>query len=345
MGRIKRLIAVALSLALVLSVAPGAMSASASPVSDKRARARVIKAQIDALAEKAEIATEDWNDAKIEYDGLHGKVVSLNTRLAKNKAKTDTLQTSLNTRADSMYRSGPLGLLDVLLGAASFDDFATTWDLLNEMNKEEASAVAELKVLRAEALAARAELKVAETAAKKVYDVMADRRSAILSDEAKAKALLRGVESEIAALTAADRARRAADASSHGGGGGGTGWNWGDPSRAPRSGVVKIALRYLGARYVWAAAGPRTFDCSGFTMFVYAQVGVRLPHSSRSQINYGARVSRGNLQPGDLVFFGSPIHHVGIYIGGGKMVHAPHTGDVVSIDPIDGRGFVGACRP
>lgn len=345
MGRIKRLIAVALSLTLVLSVAPGVMTASASPVSDKRARARVIKAQIDALAEKAEIATEDWNDAKIEYDGLHGRVVSLNTRLAKNKSKTDTLQTSLNTRADSMYRSGPLGLLDVLLGAASFDDFATTWDLLNEMNKEEASAVAELKVLRAEALVARAELKVAEAAAKKVYDVMADRRSAILSDEAKAKALLKGVESEIAALTAADRARRNADASSHGGGGGGTGWNWGDPARDARSGVVRIALRYLGARYVWAASGPRTFDCSGFTMFVYAQVGVRLPHSSRSQINYGDRVSRGNLQPGDLVFFGSPIHHVGIYIGGGKMVHSPHTGDVVSIDPIDGRGFSGACRP
>ena len=345
MRTFRRFIGAALALTLALSTTPVLTPAFGSPISDKLGRARVIKAKIDALATKAEIATEDWDQAKIEYDGLHGQVLALNARLARNKAKTDVLQTSLNTRADSMYRSGPLGLLDVLLGAASFDDFATTWDLLNQMNKEEATAVVELKTLRAEALVAQAQLKTAEAGAKKVYDVMAARRSSILGDEAQAKSLLKGVEREIAVLTAADRARRAADARASGGGGGGTGWNWGNPARSPRSGVVGIALRYLGARYVWAASGPRTFDCSGFTMFVYAQVGVSLPHSSRSQIGYGQRVSRANLQPGDLVFFGSPIHHVGIYVGGGKMVNAPHTGDVVSIDPIDGRGFAGACRP
>jgi cell wall-associated NlpC family hydrolase len=344
-GRTKRLVAAVLVLALTLSVAPVLTPAFASPVSDKRAKAVAIKAKIDALADKAEIATEDWNRSKIEYDKWHGQVVAINARIGRNKARTGVLQTSLNTRAESMYRSGPLGLLDVLLGAASFDDFAVTWDLLNEMNKEEAAAVGELKVLRAEALVAQAELKTAEGKAKKVYDVMADRRASILDDEAQAKALLRGVEKQIAALTAADRARRAADARASGGGGGGTGWNWGNPSRAPRSGVVGIALRYLGRPYQWAASGPARFDCSGFTMFVYAQVGVSLPHSSAAQINSGARVSRANLQPGDLVFFGSPIHHVGMYIGGGKMVHSPHTGDVVSIDPIDGRGFVGGCRP
>jgi cell wall-associated NlpC family hydrolase len=345
MARFSRFIAVALAMTLSLSVAPVLTPASASPLSDKRARAAVIKTQIDGLQQKAEIAIEDWNQAKIQYDGLHSQVVAINARLARNAARTDVLQTSLNTRADSMYRSGPLGLLDVLLGAASFDDFATTWDLLNEMNKEEAAAVAELKTLRAEALVAQAQLKTAEAGAKKVYDVMAERKAAILSDEAQAKALLRGVEKEIAALTSADRARRAADAAASGGGSGGTGWNWGNPTRAPRSGVVGIALRYLGSPYVWAASGPRTFDCSGFTMFVYAQVGLSLPHSARAQVDSGQRVSRDNLEPGDLVFFGNPIHHVGIYIGGGKMVHSPHTGDVVSIDPIDGRGMSGACRP
>ncbi|HEY5433356.1 MAG TPA: NlpC/P60 family protein [Coriobacteriia bacterium] len=343
MGRIRQSLAVSLALAIALSSVPAV--ALAAPVSEKRAQAVKIQAQINVLADKAEIATEDWNQAKIEYDGLHGKVVAITARLAANTAKTDILQTSLDVRADSMYRSGPLGLLDVLFGAASFEDFATTWDLLNEMNKQESEAVAELKVLRADALVAQADLKTAETASKKVYDVMADRRASILRDEATAKALLRGVEREIAALNAADRARRAADARAHGGGGGGTGWNWGNPAIAPRSGVVGIALRYLGHRYVWGASGPQTFDCSGFTMFVYAQVGVQLPHYSGAQINAGAHVSRDNLQPGDLVFFGSPIHHVGIYIGGGKMVHSPHTGDVVSIDPIDGRGFVGGGRP
>jgi cell wall-associated NlpC family hydrolase len=79
-------------------------------------------------------------------------------------------------------------------------------------------------------------------------------------------------------------------------------------------------------------------------MFVYRQVGVSLPHSSRAQIGYGQRVSRSNLRAGDLVFFGSPIHHVGIYVGGGMMIHAPHTGAVVRIDPLHSN-YSGACRP
>jgi cell wall-associated NlpC family hydrolase len=79
-------------------------------------------------------------------------------------------------------------------------------------------------------------------------------------------------------------------------------------------------------------------------MFVYRQAGVSLPHSSRAQIGVGERVSRDNLQPGDLVFFGSPIHHVGIYVGGGMMIHSPHTGAVVRIDPLH-RNYSGATRP
>jgi len=336
----QRIVSAVLALSLISAVVP----AAASPISDKRARARTIKAQIDVLHDKAEVATEEWNEARIEYEGLHSKVVKLDKDLKRIKKKTDTLQTSLNTRADSMYRSGPLGLVDVLLGAATFDDFAATWDFLNEQNKQESANVATLKVLKAEKESTETELKVAQAAAKKIYDKMDARRDDILASENKAKSLLKGVESEIAALERADRARRRADSQSYGGGGGG-GWDWGDPARAPRSGVVDIALKYLGRPYRWGASGPNSFDCSGFTMFVYAQVGVRLPHSSRAQIGYGDRVSRANLQPGDLVFFGSPIHHVGMYIGNGKMVHAPHTGDVVSIDPMDRSDYAGACRP
>ena len=319
--------------------------ALATPASAKRAQAVRIQAQINVLADKAEIATEDWNQAKIEYDGLHAKVVALTARLAANTVKTDILQTSLDVRADSMYRSGPLGLLDVLFGAASFEDFATTWDLLNEMNKQESEAVAQLKVLRAEALAAQADLKPAEDGGQE--GLRRHGRSPFLHParrgggqgpaqgrRARDRRAERRRPGAPCARTRTPRGRRR-----------GHRLELGQSPIAPRAGVVGIALRYLGHRYVWGASGPQTFDCSGFTMFVYAQVGVRLPHYSGAQINGGARVSRANLQPGDLVFFGSPIHHVGIYIGGGKMVHAPHTGDVVSIDPIDGRGFVGGCRP
>jgi cell wall-associated NlpC family hydrolase len=116
---------------------------------------------------------------------------------------------------------------------------------------------------------------------------------------------------------------------------------------APRySSVVGIALQYLGIPYVWGGSSPSTgFDCSGFTSYVYAQVGVSLPHHAASQYSYGTPVSWSQLAPGDLVFF-SGLGHVGIYIGNDQFVHAPHTGDVVRISSLSERSssFVGARR-
>ncbi|MCY6354774.1 C40 family peptidase [Clostridium sp. ZS2-4] len=101
--------------------------------------------------------------------------------------------------------------------------------------------------------------------------------------------------------------------------------------------VVAYASNYLGSPYVWGATGPNSFDCSGFVKYVYAHFGVRLPRVSGDQATVGSYVSRGNLQPGDLVFFGSPIHHVGMYVGNGCYIHAPRTGDVVKISSLGSR--------
>lgn len=116
------------------------------------------------------------------------------------------------------------------------------------------------------------------------------------------------------------------------------------PTSAVGGSVVSIAMRYLGTPYVWAGSSPSGFDCSGFVMYVYAKVGVSLPHSSRMQYGCGTPVSRSNLQPGDLVFFYNPIHHVGIYIGGGQMIHAAGTGKDVRISAVWGSTYYGACR-
>jgi cell wall-associated NlpC family hydrolase len=108
--------------------------------------------------------------------------------------------------------------------------------------------------------------------------------------------------------------------------------------------AVRAAMRQLGKPYQWAADGPGSFDCSGLTMYAWARAGVSLPHSSRAQFGEGRRVSRGELQPGDLVFFGSPIHHVGMYVGGGSYIAAPQTGDVVKISDVDRGDYVGGVR-
>jgi cell wall-associated NlpC family hydrolase len=120
------------------------------------------------------------------------------------------------------------------------------------------------------------------------------------------------------------------------------------PVTAPsRGNVVAIAMRYLGVPYRWGGASPSTgFDCSGFTMYVYAQVGISLPHYTGSQYAMGVPVSRSQLQPGDLVFFDG-LGHEGIYVGNNQFIHAPHTGDVVKISSISGwyaSTYVGARR-
>jgi cell wall-associated NlpC family hydrolase len=110
--------------------------------------------------------------------------------------------------------------------------------------------------------------------------------------------------------------------------------------------VVGIAMRYLGVPYRWGGASPSGFDCSGLVMYVYAQVGVSLPHSSYAMYGVGTAVPRSALQPGDIIFFDG-LGHVGLYIGGNQFIHAPHTGDVVKISSISGwyaSTYVGARR-
>lgn len=111
--------------------------------------------------------------------------------------------------------------------------------------------------------------------------------------------------------------------------------------------AVKTAKKYLGTPYVYGGASPSGFDCSGFTMYVYGKLGIKLPHNAQAQYSCGKHVSRSELKAGDLVFFGSGgyIGHVGIYVGGGKFVHSPNTGDVVKVQTLSSRtNYVGATR-
>lgn len=309
----------------------------------KMAQAQAIKKQIDALDNKVEIASERYNDASVKYNNAIAKRQKAEVKLAATKKRLGVVQGHLNDRANSMYRQGSEGFLEVLFGAENFDEFASTWDVLQELNDQDASSAAELKKIKAEMASLTKTLKQQEAVAKSAKASMKADKDQIEGQLAERQNKLKGVEAEIKEI---QRREEAAAVRSQGGSTSSGNRRFPPPTRAPRSEVVSIAKRYLGAPYQWAAAGPNRFDCSGFTMFVYRQVGVSLPHSSRSQIYSGQRVSRGDLQPGDLVFFGSPIHHVGIYVGGGMYIHAPQTGDVVKISSLGGRGdFAGACRP
>lgn len=134
--------------------------------------------------------------------------------------------------------------------------------------------------------------------------------------------------------------------SSGGGASGSVGGSIGSSSSSSAAATaVSWARNELGKSYVWAASGPSHFDCSGLTMYVYRHAGVYLPHSSGAQYGSGRHVNRGELRPGDLVFFGHPIHHVGIYIGNGRMIEAPEAGESVKVSYAFRGDYVGAVRP
>ena len=338
-----------LSLLLCVVLVSISVPAHAVTSAQKMAQAEDVKSQVDALNNRVEIASEKYNTAADKHDKLLHETRLAAARVAKAEKRLNQLEKHLGTRAADMYRDGPLGFLDVLLGAKSFDQFARVWDVLNQLNTSDASYIAETKDAKAEAKAAHAQLSAKEQASARQVAVMGANKNYVEDQLSKRKHLLAGIEAEVQRLqdqeAAAQLAAARAQARSMGHNGTPASDNYPTPSIPAHGGVVAYARSRIGCPYVWAASGPRAFDCSGLAMWCYARVGISLPHSSSEQYDSGQHVSRKDLEPGDLVFFGSPIHHVGIYIGGGDMIEAPYTGMRVRVASAFRSDYAGACRP
>lgn len=340
--RRRTITALLLATALLTNVSP----AHAIPQS-KRAKAAAVKAQIDRLDTRVEMAAERYNLASMKHDKLLRQKREASALFTRIKGRMGVVQGHLSTRANAMYRQGPMGFAAVLLGSESFEEFASTWDVLAQLNTNDAASVAELKDLRTKAKRARNEVSAKEEAAAQQVRVMASNKRSIERQLAERKSKLKGIEAEIKRLEDAEERARRARYSSYSGYDSSVdeNANWNPSSSSLARKALASALTKQGSPYVWGASGPNSFDCSGLIVWAYRQYGRSLPHHSGSLIGCGKRVSRGNLEPGDLVFFGSPIHHVGIYVGGGRYLHAPHSGSVVQISSLWGRsGYTGACR-
>jgi cell wall-associated NlpC family hydrolase len=341
-----------IALALVFS---SCAPAFADSLAAKRAEAASVQSQISVLDQKAEIASEAYNAAHDKYVAITVKVRSAEDHIARLQAYTNTLQTALNTRANSMYRGGgPLDVIAMLLSARTIEDFNSTVELLTRVSEQDASTVGKLKAAKHQAAILHAALVVSQKAAGRQQQAMASNEKAVKTQLAARSTMLAGINASIkqiiaaqeAAAAAAARARAVSWAEQNGGTPPGMDLGGNPPTSSKGAAAVWWAEKALGMPYRWGAAGPNSFDCSGLCMWAYRHVGISLPHYSGAQFESGPHVSRSNLEPGDLVFFGSPIHHVGMYVGGGQFIEAPYTGVNVRISSLGNRSdYAGATRP
>ena len=310
------------------------------------------KAQMAALQGQAEVAQESYNSAQVKLADGQKVLKQIQARVARSQAAVSAAQVSVGRLASAAYRSGGVDqTLQLLLAdnPTQFLDQASALDGVSRRQSDVLRTVAAAQQrLAMDKLAAAQQLgrlQVITDAAAKDY---AEVQAKVAAATAVFNSLAAADRAALVASQAAARARAAAAAkaragathrpsrggSRHFGGGSGIG-----------AGAAAFALAQVGDSYVWGATGMSSWDCSGLTMKAYASVGVSLPHSSRSQYSSGRHISYSNLQPGDLVFFYSPIHHVGIYIGGGMIVHAANPGAGVTTDPLSSMPFSGAVRP
>ncbi len=291
-----------------------------------------VKEKVDHLYHEAEAASERVLDAELELKRLRSELASVTADEKRQDARVEAVREdvadsvlrqlegeSISTVGQVVVSDDPATFLGQLatmstfndLQAAKFDDYATELAALD---------------LRREATEARAD------EIEKVTTQLEREKKTIDTKLAAAKDLLADLEAE-------ERARLLASSGS----------GMPIPSSVPASGRAAVAIKYalaqVGDAYVFGAAGENAFDCSGLTMRAWGTAGVGLPHSSSAQFSSGPRVAASDLQPGDLVFYYSPISHVGLYLGNGLIVHAANPGTGVVVSGLYSMPYVGAVRP
>lgn len=336
--------------AFALGIDPA--TALAEPTAaEKQAEADAALDKLNAMQERLDTASNDYFTAVEAQKDAQAKMDEAQSRIDEANAQIEELQGKLGDRARSMYRSGSLTFVDLLLGATSFQAFTSNWDLLNQMNENDAEMVQQTKDLRAEVEAQKAEYAeqekvAAEQAAQAkqvqqeaqqlvdetqaIYDSLSAEAAELLEKEQKARE-----EAEAAAARAALEQQQRQEASSGGGSSSGGSSSGGGSSSSGSSNnnkeqsvsgnvVVNRAYGELGKPYIWGAVGPEGYDCSGLVSYCLSGSHTRL--GTTGTFMGWPRVS--NPKPGDICTSSS---HCGIYIGNGQMIHAPHTGDVVKV--------------
>lgn len=368
---------------LVAVLAIGALAAPLGPVAPAEALPSVralrgdLAAARDRLDELEGIVgrvVDDYHDARAEVDAIEADVAASRARLAANRIEVSARREVAAEHVRRIHRLGPT--MEIAALVASADPMAGGERAivlrrlvdrqradLDALARAEATLVAEESLLatelteaeRREAELERRRTDVEVTLAAHADEVAELERALATAIDAAERARRAEEERRLraaaaAALAATPGPTTPAPTVPAPGAPGPDSSAPGPTDPAPAPGgraaevAVQAALSRLGSPYVWGASGPSTFDCSGLVVWAYAQAGVSLPRTSRGQHATLRPITRAELRPGDLVFAGSPVHHVAIYLGDGRVVHAPQTGGVVEIRSMERRDLVGFAR-
>ncbi|MCE4947426.1 MULTISPECIES: C40 family peptidase [Streptomyces] len=356
--------ATGLTTAALASVTLLSQTANAAPKAPQPSIEEV-KTKVDDLYQQAEVATQKYNGAKEKADGQQRTVNRLLDEAARRADKMNESRRRLGAFASAQYQSGGINPTAQLMLAKDPQQFVDRNHLMEQLTAQQKQAITDYQAQAAAATRQRAEatsslesLQQSQTSLKEnkrnVQAKLAEARQLLSRLTAQEKARLAELERQKEAEAqrkAAEQARKEAQQRQQQPSGGGSGQSSGGGTSdggtySTKAGkAIAFARTQIGKPYVWGATGPSSYDCSGLTQAAWRAAGVDLPRTTWDQVKVGTRVSSSDLQPGDLVFFFNDISHVGMYIGGGEMIHAPHPGASVRVESIYGMPIYGSVRP
>jgi cell wall-associated NlpC family hydrolase len=331
-----------LSIAVLLAVSATTGAVTLSSAAPSREEVEQARARLDSLNQELDLMVEQYNQARLRLQEVQARLADVRAQAQRAQATADRAIRSLNANAARAYR-GVGSQIAELFDSASLADFSDRLEFIGSMAQADSDLAVEAESAQQEARWTAAELKATAEERQGIVDALAAKQDQIESRVAEARDLYEELDRKYHEALAAQASAQESAASTVGGG------SPIPPPPTPNANVAAVlqaAYSMMGTPYQYGGSSPETgFDCSGFTMWAWSHAGVYLPHSSAAQYASLPQVAQSDLQPGDLVFFYSPISHVGIYVGGGSMIHSPQTGSVVSVVPIYWDSFVGAARP